>query len=426
MRKILFSLFVFLLILGLPLISGKTSCKELLDLPEGANCYKCLQIDIDIKPTEGSKDYFVGDYFYYEIDLTNLGEETINSNFHVRILSPNGENVEGSDRAFSDKTIEKNSSILLKPESSVGPGVKVSVYSFDMSGPYRLEISSSDNVQFYRFYYFENGRCKNFVRYSQNYTYIVDVMPSWQKNFQDFLYDATEETKDMTEGAAKIAQTTKNYTWIILVATIIMMVTASLALIFQLTRFEYGAIQFVLAFVLLLILPILFGIYGIIFPLLLWILLRISRLGLTKAQIMQISFLSLLLTSPVLYFYGVYTSYPYSISSPTPCESYIMYSEACSNVRGSWCDYLMQLPLYSLVFWLVVLIYFFAYKEVIKRYLDPNRGAYLEDPFVGSQKSQRIKIWIISFILSVTVSYLIHTAALILPWGCGYLSPLFA
>ena len=177
--KVQFSLFVMSLLVLLlypQMVSGE---------------YGDYSIGVDIQVITGSKspDFYVGDTFHYNITLTNLGTQPINSNFTVSVYNPSRELL--GTRIFQ-RSLSPGQVAYLFPakEKPVVKGQpEYDIFFFDSIGSYKLQIASSQSLLFWRFTQTE------YTYQGSPFTFYFDAMPRWEKNWRDTLaqWQATNE-----------------------------------------------------------------------------------------------------------------------------------------------------------------------------------------------------------------------------------------
>jgi hypothetical protein len=150
-------------------------------------------VDIEIITGSGSSDCYVGDSFTYNITLTNIGNQTISSNFTVSVYNPSRDLLGSREfREFSGIVLSSGQVTQLFPskEQPIIKGNKeYDVFFFDTLGSYKLQISSSQNLLFLR--PTEMGG----YTYQAPLVFYFDAMPRWEKNWRDVLtqWQATNE-----------------------------------------------------------------------------------------------------------------------------------------------------------------------------------------------------------------------------------------
>lgn len=80
-----------------------------------------VSVNVSIITSHGTSDFSVGDAFHYNITLTNIGNQTVNSNFNVSIYNPSRELL--GSRIFSSNISQGQTTFLFpKREKPVVPG----------------------------------------------------------------------------------------------------------------------------------------------------------------------------------------------------------------------------------------------------------------------------------------------------------------
>jgi hypothetical protein len=162
-----------------------------------------LNINLDIITYEFPDAKVVGDSFYYKINLTNTGNASVVDNFTVSIFNPQLKLIEQPQ--IYEKTINPNESVEIKAFG--GRANETAVLPFDTYGDYKLVITSTKNIDFYRIIeYTKNGYIyRNYLRYPIEFSFSFDVMPKWQ-------YDLWKETKNVNEKVLEANQKLINLT----------------------------------------------------------------------------------------------------------------------------------------------------------------------------------------------------------------------
>lgn len=138
-----------------------------------------VSVNVSIITSHGTSDFSVGDAFHYNITLTNIGNQTVNSNFNVSIYNPSRELL--GSRVFSSNISQGQTTFLFpKREKPVVPGgSEYDVLFFDSAGSYKLQIKSSQPLLlFYRLSSTE-------YTYTNPFNFYFDAMPKWEKDWRD-------------------------------------------------------------------------------------------------------------------------------------------------------------------------------------------------------------------------------------------------
>ena len=133
-----------------------------------------VSVNVSIITSHGTSDFSVGDAFHYNITLTNIGNQTVNSNFNVSIYNPSRELL--GSRIFSSNISQGQTTFLFpKREKPVVPGrSEYDVLFFDSAGSYKLQIKSSQPLLlFYRLSSTE-------YTYTNPFNFYFDAMPHWE------------------------------------------------------------------------------------------------------------------------------------------------------------------------------------------------------------------------------------------------------
>jgi hypothetical protein len=186
---------------------------------------KKVDVEVNILTYE-IKDYFVvGDSFYYNITLTNSGDEIINNTFEVSIYDSSKNQLNNPTKYDINLNLNESTDLLAKG----GKENETAIFPFETSGNYRLDISATTPLDFYRWIEIKEDSylIRRYIRQNKDFVYIFDVMPRWQYN----LYKSSEEanqkiiqTNDkiltLTDDMNKATQSVKTATWFMLAIAI--------------------------------------------------------------------------------------------------------------------------------------------------------------------------------------------------------------
>jgi len=169
--KVRFSLFVISLVL-VPLLYAQVASGQYGDYS--------VAVHVEIITGSRSPDFYVGDTFHYNITLTNIGTQPINSNLTVSVYNPSRELL--GTKIFQ-RTLSPGQVTYLFPskEKPVVQGKpEYDIFFFDSIGSYKLQATSSQNLLFWRFTETE-------YTYQGSFTFYFDAMPRWEKTWRDRL-----------------------------------------------------------------------------------------------------------------------------------------------------------------------------------------------------------------------------------------------
>ena len=134
-----------------------------------------IDIDFKIQTGSGDVDYYVGDYFYYNITLLNTGSTNINATFKVEVFNSTGGLMPNS-KDFSIYLQPSQTTYLFQNRSSVRTEGERLIYQLETPGTYSISISSETPITY--FYYYDDGS----YRFDTGaFHYAFDVQPSYQK-----------------------------------------------------------------------------------------------------------------------------------------------------------------------------------------------------------------------------------------------------
>ncbi|MFW9784700.1 MAG: hypothetical protein ACFFFB_20640 [Candidatus Heimdallarchaeota archaeon] len=133
-----------------------------------------VDITFEVLTGSGLSDYYVGDYFWYDISLNNTGLLPINTEFRVEVQNPNGTII--GVVSYYQLTLELNETGSLYPNYTRLGKEEVNVYFFETSGTYTIKVSSDVNLNYYKF-----DREGFYTFTTDSSGYVFDVMPSSER-----------------------------------------------------------------------------------------------------------------------------------------------------------------------------------------------------------------------------------------------------
>jgi hypothetical protein len=181
----------------------------LLFLPFSSAQEQKIDVNIDIITYEIKDVYVVGDFFYYKINLTNTGIGIINDTVTISVVNPSGVLIgfPQTEKLF----MEPHSSILIIAKG--GKGNETAAFPFDVQGDYKIEINSTQPIDFNR------TDERFYIRQNQHFNYSFDVMPRWQhtlwKNTEEAsqkIIEANQKLLNLTGGLVNLTGDLVNLT----------------------------------------------------------------------------------------------------------------------------------------------------------------------------------------------------------------------
>jgi len=163
-RKLVF----FLIILVMMALRANPNAK-------GELAEKSLNIRFKICPGQGPECY-VGDHFWYDIELQNNGTSIVTGTFTVKVYDANRSVI--GERKYQ-KSIGPKTTTRLFPNYTRDDREEVEVFLFDIAGTYKIEVFSSIPVAFYQ--YFPNGR---YIVQHTICKFYFDAMPSYEEKWR--------------------------------------------------------------------------------------------------------------------------------------------------------------------------------------------------------------------------------------------------
>lgn len=162
------------------------------------HCENCVVLDISLSTGSESIEYVIGDYQTYNISINNIGNNNISTNFSVKVLDPQGNQI-GKTRSFP-LSLQPNEIKNFIPNQTVD-GKLFDIYPFDAVGSYKIVISTDTKITFYRFfpkmfnissvYYFS---CK--FTFQENFVYNYDVISKSDEQWRNTLRGWQNETQN--------------------------------------------------------------------------------------------------------------------------------------------------------------------------------------------------------------------------------------
>jgi hypothetical protein len=216
---------------------------------------KSVSVKFGIFTGEGEEDYFVGDYFWYAIELTNNCTETINATFTVKVYNP-GREVFGAVKTY-EEVLEHAETTFLYPNYTRDGREEYNIYFFDTFGTYKIELTSNISLSYYR--YSEDGR---YTVQFNTCSFYFDAMPSYEKIWRDRIKTFIEENERWIKDQEHNAKVMLDLAALTLLAT-----TMNLALVVWATpRKKRWTDLFFYAYIAILITLIIMTLLGIPFP----------------------------------------------------------------------------------------------------------------------------------------------------------------
>jgi len=163
--------------------------------------FDCLAVNVSIIPTEGSDNFFVGDYFHYKISLYGMSNETLVRNFTVYVYNPKNESL--NSRLYQNILFNYSVPATLYPNLTNSEN---DIYAFDVLGIYRIEIiPENPKTQFYRFY--PTSGCA-YIHYPQKFVYSFDIMSKWQYEWNHKVSEYQNESLHLAKDVLTLSNST--------------------------------------------------------------------------------------------------------------------------------------------------------------------------------------------------------------------------
>jgi hypothetical protein len=159
-----------------------------------------VNVKFEILTGSGTQDYFTGDYFWYNITLTDSGTTDINATFTVTVRNTTG-GIFGQVETYKEY-LKPNDTTTLYPNYTRLGKEEVYIYFMDTVGTYAVELTCDKLMSFYRYY--ETGG----YTVEHNLCHLdIDAMPSYQKLQNDRWNQYLQENENYMNGVqAYIAQ----------------------------------------------------------------------------------------------------------------------------------------------------------------------------------------------------------------------------
>ncbi len=219
-----------------------------------------VNVKFEILTGSGTQDCFTGDYFWYNITLTDSGTTDINATFTVTVRNTTG-GIFGQVETYKEY-LKPNDTTTLYPNYTRLGKEEVYIYFMDTVGTYAVELTCDKLMSFYRYY--ETGG----YTVEHNLCHLdIDAMPSYQKLQNDRWNQYLQENENyMNSIQAYIAQSkvevgnTKNLAKISVAVAVLSIVLNMIALP-KTRREEHRGLILYSFFAMLLILTIVFFIF---------------------------------------------------------------------------------------------------------------------------------------------------------------------
>ncbi len=151
-----------------------------------------VDITFEILTESDSSDYYVGDHFWYNINLKNTGSLPINTTFKVEVQNPNG-TIIGAVNYFP-LTLELNETKSLYPNYTMLGREVVNVYFFEIPNTYTITVSSDVPLGYYRYY---SEGVYTFTTGTSSH--VFDVMPNYARVQNERWSEFLEKNEDYME-----------------------------------------------------------------------------------------------------------------------------------------------------------------------------------------------------------------------------------
>lgn len=231
-------------------------------------CGEPYESDFKIRPViltgQGLETNYVGDYFWYDVQLENNSTVTINATFTVRVYNT----THGLVPPIRDYTtsLKPGGIADVYPNYTREGREEYSIFFFNSPGTYELDVSSNAPVAFYE--YFADG--KYIVQHSL-FRFYFDALPASEKVLDDRMQAWIQKNEQWIEQSRQIAleETRSTHSMLVLTEAMFLVTLVNTSLVVWSTRaqankraslFFYVYLGAVLGFFILIMLgvPILF------------------------------------------------------------------------------------------------------------------------------------------------------------------------
>jgi hypothetical protein len=179
-------------------------------------CENCVAVTINIMPAEIKDSIVVGDHYEYSINLTNLGNSTLNSSFYVRVLNPSYQLQDSAK--YEGILIPVAKERILFPRRQQN---QVDTFDLGLSGSNVINLSSDKEVMFYRFY----DDC-SYISDRNSYWYYFEAMPRWQYEWNKKLEGWQKTSEVLSTNTQNLAENTENLTYVLIILTLMLIIIA--------------------------------------------------------------------------------------------------------------------------------------------------------------------------------------------------------
>jgi hypothetical protein len=179
-------------------------------------CQYCVAVTINIVPAEVKDSIVVGDHYKYSINLTNVGNSTLNRSFSVRILNPSYQLQDSAK--YENISIPVAGERILYPRRSEN---QVDTFDLGIAGSNVFNLSADKEVTFYRFY----DDC-SYISDRNSYWYYFDAMPRWQYEWNKKLEGWQKTSGILSTNTQTLAGNTENLTYVLITLTIMLIIIA--------------------------------------------------------------------------------------------------------------------------------------------------------------------------------------------------------
>ncbi len=168
-----------------------------------------VRVDFQIITGSKSSDFYVGDTFHYNITITNIGTQPIDSNFTVSLYNPSRELL--GTRIFQcSLSLGQVTYLFPAKEKPVVQGqLEYDIFFFDSLGSYKLLITSSQSLLFWRFTGTE------YTYQSSSFPFYFDAMPRWEKTWRDRLAEWQTTNESLTAETLRMSTLLYRLTYIV-------------------------------------------------------------------------------------------------------------------------------------------------------------------------------------------------------------------
>lgn len=190
---------VLTIFLELVIADNSNFCKSInnVSITETCSNFNCESLDFSIINGNKISQNLIGDYFTYQIRITNIGNTVVNDKLTINIFNPSGVSI-NPIREFPINLKHSENQIIFPNVTISNVTQNYNVYSIDSVGVYKIYVFSRKPTLFLRFY----PDC-SFTYYQNSFNYTFDSTTTWQYQLQKISEENLRESSQLLK-ATKI------------------------------------------------------------------------------------------------------------------------------------------------------------------------------------------------------------------------------